>query len=136
MTNVQTQVFNALNGEELIQVIVQRAADALETKLRNSGEFKQHAAFPWVKVSFEAKVLCYPQQNQGDEPNIKVEETIVVGEAIPTEGTPVEIPVTLEKIIDTPDKERVETGLPVPTMATGLGGVKVDKPVLRKGKTR
>jgi hypothetical protein len=38
--------------------------------------------------------------------------------------------IDTQKVIDTPDAVRIETGQPVPTQAT-VAGVQIDKPVLR-----
>lgn len=114
--------FNALSGPELIAYIL----DKIKTDLEASGEFGGHVTFPWFKLDYEVKVLCYPKQDITDEPKVKV-----VGAA--AEGAP-ETDSKVTKIsnthtVDTPDQARVETKQPVPTQAVGKGGVLFDKPV-------
>src|SRR5579862_6009132 len=107
--------FNALTGPELIDVILSKVRE----KLEDTGEFKAHRTFPWVKLFFGSiKVLAYPKQDYDDEPEIKTDEIEVV--LTPDAPQPDEQPVTVEiapseEIIDTPDQARMDADLPLPT---------------------
>lgn len=120
--------FNALNGTELIEVI----KEEIGRKLDLTGEFRPHSTWPWVKVSYEIKVLGYPQQDVKDEPKIKVSGEKEVGES-----SDYSVPVVTiasfkdEKVIDTPDAARIEAKLPIPIPAPAPGNVHVDKFVHR-----
>lgn len=122
------QVFNALNGTELIEVI----KDRIGKKLEASGEFKYHLTFPWSRISFAVGVVAYPQQAMDDtDPKIKVKGAEIFGEGEAPSGAPVTVSVSGGAVLDTPDKDRVEAQIPVPTIVEGPGGQKIDKPVLR-----
>lgn len=122
--------FNALTGTELIEVI----KEEIGNKLDLTGEFKGHSTFPWVRVSYEIKVLGYPQQDIKDEPKIKVSGDLEIpkpriGESpsLAHAEAPTIAYLKDEKVIDTPDKARVEAKLPVPVVAPAPGNVLVDR---------
>lgn len=121
------QSFNALNGKELVEVIL----DTIREKLEKTGEFPQGLTFPWVHFTFNVSVLSYPKQDRNAEPGIKVEGSEGSGEPAPAEAS--ETRVSHSEIIDTPDKARVEHKLPVPTPSPSSGKVFVDKPIHRGG---
>lgn len=116
--------FTALNGAELIEVIKNEVGQALE----RSNNFRVNTTFPWVKVSFEIKVLAYPAQDTKDEPKIKVVGTKELGQALDYSVPVEETTVTSEGIFDTPDKARVDADLPL-HIPSSAGGQIVDKPV-------
>ena len=130
------QIFNALNGVELKQFLLQR----IESKLDEHGDFKESLTFPWIQYEFSVKVLSYPKQAKDAEPGIVVEGE---GTATVTErGGIQDGPITVHedgveevfdikelRIIDTPDQARVDSKQPIPTPAPGPGGALVDKPV-------
>lgn len=137
MTNTQTQIFNALNGEELIKVISAEVTSSVRVALENSGEFRTHNTFPWVKITYGVQVLAYPQQNTGDEPKIKVEGKIDINSGPPNEEAkilpePIKVVIEDGKLINQPDKARIDAGLPIPTIAPAAG-VMVDK-LINRGK--
>lgn len=117
MENVGTG-FNALNGQEAMDVILTKVRAALE----KTGEFKQNIAFPLPKFEFDVRVWVYPKQNLNGEAGIKA--SAMVGEA---EGDP-DIVVTQSATVTTPDKARQEADLPIPRAQSAAKGIIVDVP--------
>ncbi len=118
MTKQIAPTFNSLNGEELIEVILNDIRQALEL----TGEFKQHQGFPLVRVRFNVSVNSYPKQTLEEEPKIKTQGEVVLpkGEETPTiEATTVVAEVRDDKVIDTPDLARRKAKIPIKVPAVG-----------------
>jgi hypothetical protein len=123
------QVFNALNGPELKKAILAE----LDKEMELSGEFRNNLTYPWVKFDASIRVLSYPKQDMNAAPTLvaRAEGEISTEEAVDYSVPAVEVVnIDTQKVIDTPDAVRIETGQPVPTQAT-VAGVQIDKPVLR-----
>lgn len=123
------QVFNALSGTELKKAILAE----LDKEMDLSGEFRSHVTYPWVKFDANIKILSYPKQDMNAEP---LTVAVASGELSTGAAVDYSVPVVTvaeintQKIIDTPDQARIETGQPVPTQAT-VAGVQVDKGIVR-----
>jgi hypothetical protein len=133
-------LFNALSGLELKQVIL----NELSRQIDLSGEFSAHITYPYVEYSIVAKVLAYPKQAPGEEPAIRVEAGGVITkrsnpdkeEDYSTEDLQIkdgDLKVVLEfdskKTVDTPDQERADNGLALPTPTPVKNVGIVDKPM-------
>lgn len=123
-----TPVFNALSGPELKKYILSE----IEKKLDATGEFNNHVAFPWVKVTYSVSVLAYPKQSQEDEPAIKAVDEKELGQAPEPSTTTISLVVEDSKTITVPDQARVDSNQPFTRPATDVKGVIVDKPVVAK----
>jgi len=111
--------FIALNGEELKTVILDRISKAIDFQ----GSFKPHLAFPLVKFTATINVWTYPEQSLEGTPGV----VIKVSEGNEEVNKAVVTTMTVGDIIDTPDKARVETGIPIPE--TKKPEPKPDKPI-------
>ncbi len=120
------QLFNALTGPELKEVLLRKISEQLDL----TGEFKTNITYPWVKYNITVKLLSYPRQGIGDTPGIiaQVDGEIAAG-GEPPQVSELVVDFSLDEVIDTPDKARVDADLPIPTTAQGPGGVLVDKQV-------
>lgn len=130
------QIFNALNGPEILEFLVSKFRDALV----NTGEFKTHQTYPWFKYKFEVGITTYPKQSKDDKPGIVAKGEQTPEDPTPSDERPVKFELVEEKVIDTPDEARIESNQPVPVQTTvviGEGGPNpqsmiVDKPVEHK----
>lgn len=111
--------FTALNGLETLEVIMTRIRKALV----DTGEFKQNLSFPLFRLDFDVKVWSYPKQPLTGEPGIRI--TAQVGDD--TTDLPL-VNISVDNTVDTPDKERLDSGLEIPAARPSGGGVIVDIP--------
>lgn len=121
-------IFNALSGAELQKVLV----DKLKFALEQSGEFPAHRTFPWVKIKLTLALTCHPQMDMKEEPvNVFPPLEVEAGELVGLE--PQTIDMTLTQVLDTPDKARLESDLPLPIQTeirAGQESMHVDKPTV------
>lgn len=125
-------VFNALDGQELITVIL----NEIREKLEATNEFRQHRAFPLIKLTFSIGVASYPSQELDAEPKIKTQGEVTLPKGV---GTPAVEPaptVTVEdtQVIDTPDRARRKANIPIKVPAPGPNKIHEDRPVPPKVK--
>jgi hypothetical protein len=117
--------FNALTGVESLDVILSK----IKTALLNTGEFQNHITFPLPKYEFSVKVWVYPKQSLEGPPGIEVKGSDGAADGAPN------VSITKSEILDTPDKARLDAGLPVPR-ANMVGGIVVDKVVVTDSKEK
>lgn len=118
-------LFNALSGTETLEVILGKIRQDLE----NTGAFRGNLAFPLLKVEYTVKVWNGSAQDFAGEPGVSVSGQAIERQfALPGEEDKPSITVAESTVIDTPDKARVETNLPIPKTTIGPKGVKVDTP--------
>lgn len=127
METASELVFNALTGPELKAHIL----DTIGKKLDATGEFVAHITFPWVKYTFEVGIVAYPKQAVDAPPEIVAKGEEELGDET-IGGSRKDTKISGEEVVDTPDAARIASGLPIPTIAPGPGGVKIDKPVMPK----
>ena len=109
-------VNNALSGIELKSIILEDCKKLLD----NEGLLSPHVAYGRLGYTITLKMhLSNPSLN--DYPSI----TVKGGESVPLKDPSKDAEVaaqTLDRTIDSPNRERVRVGLPIPVVTKGLDG--------------
>jgi hypothetical protein len=129
--------FTACNGLEAKAIILDKISKALD----ETGDFSQNITYPWWKFNFSIRMTSYPKFALEAEPK-EIAKGVEVPEEAPPDGEDLQVAgiVSEDIIVDTPDQDRVDADLPLPTAVPVKNVGIVDKPIAQapqaKSKTQ